>query len=172
MAFIGLSIVMVGAYSLLQFRSYLQKDTVSKIQSNIIEKLSGSVSAKDPVSKKLDRLREDNSVVTIVHAIMDSDESLKEIAKGMNRTEFLWSGLADLIGISAIASVAYFIYSWINTNPIIIVFGIVTTVICVVARYVFFPKVMKRYIEKSNEQFDHIMVWKKDELRKALLKIS
>jgi hypothetical protein len=170
-AFFGSSIVVVVVYFLLRFQSYLQKDTVLKIQSNSIERLSRSLSAKDPISKKLDRLREDKGVLAIFHSILESDESMKEKAKSMYWYEFIWNVLADLIGISAIASAGYFIYSWINTNPIIILFGILSIGICIAARYGLFPKASSQYVERSNEQFEQVIQLKMDEFRESVLRL-
>ena len=154
-----------GIYYIVDPRSLLMRRSLKSVNENIKDKLLAPFVEDPEIKDSLINLREGNKLIDIFYHILDQDDSLKERAKEVYFNGLIWSSLIDIVIISPIGAIIYFLVFLITKNMHYMFYIDIGFIILSI---IFIPLVIKKHYRMSNNQLNYIIGLYKKELRDHL----
>lgn len=163
-----ITIILGVIYHLLGIRSLYNRDSLEKINSNIKDRLLEPF-VKDPeISNKTDYLKCGRTMMHIFYNIVDNDPSLTSKSKNVYFNGIFLSSCIDLIALSYIGALFYFVIFLFILLPKYLIFSIFLISIFLLTKYIILPVVVNRHIDLSNEQLESIRIHYLPQLREKI----
>ena len=146
-----------GLYYISRIRLHFLRPSLSRIQSNIKDRLLNLAGQDVLVKKHAVALRNGDAVMHVFYGVVDHDSSLSEKAKSIYLNGLIWSTTADAAFFSMLFVPVYaaaFAFYRQTAHFCWLAFG--SAVLYFFARYVLLPRVAAIHISLSNEQLDSI----------------
>ncbi len=148
-------------------RAIFLRGPMAQIQANIKQQLVRPFAADPQIAPFEQRLMQGERLMSVFYNLIDNDESLKARAKSLYLNGLFLTSAADLIVISAVSVVVYFIAYAFRGDTRFFVVALISIGVFFVAQ-LSLNRLTAKHINLSNNQLEYILHIQKSKLHEML----
>jgi hypothetical protein len=157
-------VIALGAlYVAFDLRRFAWQGPLDRVNNNIKTRLLQECDPDPSIAAAEERLRQSRALMNVFYHIVDDDHSLTAKQRRVYFNGLLWTSVADLETISAVAALAYLVRSLTNLDSLTfertseihhLGIAVALVMVALVARFVLMPILTDKHIELSNDQLE------------------